>query len=141
MRPRRRAAVVLLGAAVGCKREHAITSCGDDLHGVWRTTAGERWMILDNGPTLEAYPLFDDSVPSGAPRVIDLQRRATLTGEIKRRFMLRADACEARAPLEVTACHGNTLELVRGNVSPPLTFVPCTWPAPTPTRAERWTRE
>jgi hypothetical protein len=102
-------------------------------------------MVLDNGPTLEAYPLFDDSVPSGAPRVIDLHRgggpATGLGGEIKRRFMQRANACEASAPVHITACEGKALQLVLGDVSPPLTYAPCSWSHPLPTRVEHWTRE
>jgi hypothetical protein len=131
------AIVALLSA---CQRSSPITSCGDDLHGVYVTPAGQRWMVLDNGATLEAYPLFDDAVPDGAPRVIDVER-ATMTGEVKRRFMQRELACDARAPVHVTACSSAGLELVLADVSAPLAFSPCAWPQAQPARVERWRRD
>jgi len=74
--------VVLVIAA--CSRREPIASCDDDLQGVY-AAEGERWMVLDHGATLEAYPLFPDgggpgpagALPAGvvvAPRVIDVQR-------------------------------------------------------------------
>src|SRR5690606_29654104 len=101
-----------------------IASCDDALHGVYVTPAGERWMVLDNGPTLEVYPLFDDSVPDGAPRLIDLRRDAGLAGHVKRRYMRRAEACEARAPVRITACTRDALEIELADVAPPLSFTP-----------------
>jgi len=77
-------AVVLAIAA--CSRRDPIASCDDDLRGVY-VAGDERWMVLDNRETLEAYPLFPDgagpepdrSMQAGselvvAPRVIDFQR-------------------------------------------------------------------
>ena len=53
-------------AVAACDRKPAVTTCDDDLHGVWVSEAhGQRWMMLDNGPTLEAYPLFDDHILGG----------------------------------------------------------------------------
>jgi len=98
-------------------------------------------MMLDNGPTLEAYPMFDDGVPDGAPRVIDLERGDRLGGQIKRRFMQRERICEGRAPIHVTKCTGDTLQVVRGDVTPPLSFSTCTWGQEVPTRVETWRRE
>ncbi|HSS02702.1 MAG TPA: hypothetical protein VLM79_36825 [Kofleriaceae bacterium] len=64
-------------ACAACDRRPPIASCDDDLRGVY-VAGNERWMLLDNGPTLEAYPLFSDgSITSDfvvAPRVIDLER-------------------------------------------------------------------
>ncbi len=148
MRRRRAAALLLLGVLCGsaCKREQPLSTCDANLQGVWRTPQNARWMLLDNRQTLEAYPLFDDSVPSGAPSVIDLSRDLTrpdgrLAGEVKRRFMVRADTCEGRAPFHVTSCSAATLQVVRGDISPPLTYAPCSWPQTLPTRVETWTRE
>jgi hypothetical protein len=67
-------------AIAACHRSAPIASCDDDLRGVY--VAGnerdERWMILDSGSTLEAYPLFPDGAVTGdlviAPRMIDLAR-------------------------------------------------------------------
>lgn len=135
-------AVVVAGVVLGgCDRRAAIASCRDNLHGVWVTPDGARWMLLDNGGTLEGYPLFDDSVPSGAPRVIDLARGDQTSGSIKRRFMQRALTCDARAPFSITACSNDELQIVRGDVSPPLGFGPCTWGAQLPSRVETWRRE
>src|SRR5437867_3303755 len=100
-------AVVLAIAA--CSRRDPIASCDDDLHGVY-AASDERWMMLDNGAALEAYPLFPDgggpdpagSMPAEvvvAPRVIDFQRdpatHASLAGTLRRRYMRRAERCDA----------------------------------------------
>jgi hypothetical protein len=155
-----RAAVLVIAA---CTRRAPITTCDDDLRGVYVTagTAGaandERWMLLDNGATLEAYPLFPDGAGPGgppdleiAPRVIDLARPpesppgtspGPLTGTLRRRYLRRADRCEARVPVHVTRCAGDALELVLADPAPPLGFAPCTWPAPGPSRIVRWRRD
>lgn len=114
---------------------------------MWRTEGtGARWMLLDQGKSLEVYPLFDDSAPSPgletAPRVIDLSRTdGELRGEVKRRYMRGADACVRKLPVHVTACTGDTLELVFADPVPPLTFAPCMWGTTGPSRRERWLRE
>jgi len=77
-------AVVL--AVVACSRRAPLASCEDDLGGVYLADA-ERWMLLDHGETLEAYPLFPDgaaAAPEGAPpagrdRVIVAPRAIDLT--------------------------------------------------------------
>jgi len=61
-------AVVL--AIVACSRREPIASCDDDLRGVY-VAGDERWMMLDQGDALEAYPLFPDGLPpdpAGAPQ-------------------------------------------------------------------------
>lgn len=171
-------AVVLVLAA--CSRRAEIASCDDDLRGVY-VADGERWMVLDNGATLEAYPLFPDGArpseldvtPSEhtgagalaalevAPRVIDLSRatdggakpvpvstdaglprdHAPLAGTLRRRYMRRAERCDAQLPVQVMRCAGDELELVLSDPSPPLGFSPCTWPGPGPSRVVRWRRE
>lgn len=134
------AAVLLLGA---CQGRQPIASCTDDLGGVYATPSG-RWMILDSGATLEAYPLFDDSVPGGAPRLIDLARGAAtdrLDGEEERRYTQRGDTCDARAPLHVTRCAGDALQVVRGEPQPPLAFAPCRWGQAMPSHVETWRRD
>lgn len=143
-------AVSAVLAAAACRSP--IGACDDDLRGVYVAAAigeagGERWMILDDGDSLEAYPLFADEIAGGAatevaPRVIQLAREhGAIAGQIHRRFMQRAIACESVAPIHVTRCAGDTLELAAGDPSPPLTFAPCTWPAASPSRALRWRRE
>jgi hypothetical protein len=136
------AAAVLL---VACSpHETPVADCGDDLGGVWSTPGG-RWMMLDSGTTLEAYPMFDDSVPAGAPRVIDLTRDparpSALGGGLARRFMRRAEVCTARASVHVTQCTGDTLQVVLGEVPPPLTFSPCAWGQQMPAHVETWRRD
>ena len=135
-------AALLLVACNADARRKPIASCADDLAGTWSTPAG-RWMMLDNGKTLEAYPLFDDSVTEGAPRLIDLKRGDApnrLEGELKRRFMRRADECESRAPVHVTRCEGDALQVVRGDVTSPLTFAPCSFGQSVPSHVETWHR-
>jgi hypothetical protein len=145
------AAVVLALAA--CSHRAEIASCDDDLRGVY-VADGERWMVLDNGATLEAYPLFPDGGAPGelvvAPRVIDLARpadpspraaNAGLVGTLHRRYMRRAERCDAQLPVHVTRCAGDALELVLADPAPPLGFAPCTWPGPGPSRIVRWRRE
>jgi hypothetical protein len=143
-----RAALFATLFATACSSASS-ASC-DDLRGAWRAEAtGARWMILDHGRSLEGYPLFDDGKPTSvspaletAPRVIDLARAdGELRGEVKRRFMRGADACVGKLPVRVTACTGDTLELVFAEPVPPLTFAPCTWGTTGPSRRERWLRE
>ena len=124
---------------------HGAASCADDLRGVYITPAGARWQLLDNGPTLEAFPMFDDTKGPpeviAAPRAIDLTRTGDrLEGSISRRFMRRADACTGRAPFHVTACNDG-LDVVAGDVAPPLLLNPCTPAPPLPSRAEHWRRD
>jgi hypothetical protein len=113
---------------------------------------GARWMVLDDGATLEAYPLFPDGGEPGdlvaAPRVIDLERPADLragngglAGTLRRRYMRRAERCDAQVPVHVTRCAGDGLELVLADPSPPLGFAPCTWSGPGPSRVVRWRRD
>jgi hypothetical protein len=98
-------------------------------------------MMLDNGATLEAYPMFDDGVPEGAPRVIDVSRADKLAGSIKRRYMRGPDACEAQAPIRFAKCKDNALQVVLTDVIAPLEYVPCAWSRPAPSRVEWWKRD
>ncbi len=138
------AGALVLALGVGCSHRAPIASCGDDLQGAWRDAAGARWMMLDNGATLEAYPIFADVVPTApdvvaAPRVIDLTRTGTaLAGTTHRRFDRRADSCDARAPVHVTACKDDTLELVLADPAPPVDYAPCRWGGAPPSHVERW---
>jgi hypothetical protein len=136
---------LLLGVLAACDH-HGAASCADDLAGVYVTPAGARWQLLDNGPTLEVFPMFDDSKGPAdvvtAPRAIDLTRAGNrLDGTISRRFMRRADTCTGRAPFHVTACVADGLDVVAGDVAPPLLLAPCTPAPPLPSRAERWRRD
>jgi hypothetical protein len=137
------AALALTLAA--CSGRAPIASCADDLQGAYAAPSG-RWMVLDNRPklaTLEAYPLFDDATPARdvvvAPRVIDLALAPSGgSGTALRRYMRGGDACVARAAVHLTSCRDDMLELVLADLAPPLTFAPCTWPAPAPAHVERW---
>jgi hypothetical protein len=179
---------VVLLAIAACSRRAEIATCDDDLRGLYVVDStdgagGERWMVLDNGATLEAYPLFHDpespgpsaatnggasaasapsrvyrppdQAPGGgasprrttgelevAPRVIDLTRGpAGLTGTLRRRYMERAERCDAQLPVQITRCAGDGLELVIADPAPPLGFSPCVWPDAGPSRVVRWRRE
>jgi hypothetical protein len=149
-------AAVLAGtlAIAACHRRAPLASCDDDLRGVYSAGPDERWMILDSGDKLEAYPLFPDvEGPPDLeihPRRIDLSRDSalstasastTLVGTVHRRYLRRAEICEAQVPVHVTRCGGDTLELVLTDPAPPLGFSPCTWPGPAPSRLVRWQRE
>ena len=143
-------AAVLAGmlAIAACHQRASLASCDDNLRGVYTSGPDERWMVLDNGDKLEAYPLFPDvDGPRELeihPRRIDLTRAATdptLAGTVHRRYLRRADICEAQVPVHVTRCAGDTLELVLTDPAPPLGFAPCSWPGPAPSRLVRWQRE
>jgi hypothetical protein len=141
-----RAAVLAGMLATACQQRAPLASCDDNLRGVY-VAGSERWMILDSGDRLEAYPLFPDvDGPRELeihPRRIDLTRATdpTLAGTVHRRYLRRADICEAQAPVHLTRCAGDTLELVLTDPAPPLGFSPCQWPGPAPSRLVRWQRE
>lgn len=136
-------AAVLVTAVAGaaCDRRPPVTSCDDDLHGVWVSDTGARWAILDRGATLEGYALFDDAVPEGAPRAIDLTRTQKLAGEVSRRYARGGDACVAKAPIRIAKCKASGLQIVVADPQPPLSYAPCAWGRPAPSRVEHWRRE
>lgn len=141
-------AVGMVSSGLACTHEPPITSCTQDLRGVWRTEAGARWMILDSGASLEVYPLFDDGKPAGvppgletAPRVIDLSRIEGISGDVQRRFMRTDQSCLSKAGVHVTSCANDTLELVLADPPAPLAFDPCSFPRPDSSRRERWRRD
>jgi len=146
----RAAALAVVLAAGACSRRAPIASCDDNLRGVY-TAGAERWMVLDDRKTLEAYPLFPDGDGPPdlvvAPRVIDLARppagatNRELTGTVRRRYMRWAQRCDAHVPVHVTRCAGDTIELVLADPAPPIEMSPCMWPGPEPSRVERWRRE
>jgi hypothetical protein len=133
----------LLACVVACGRRAALDSCTQDLTGEY-ASGEQHWMILDRGPTLEAYPLFPD-VPASdleiAPRVIELARdRTSVRGNVKRRYMKQAEVCVGKVPITVASCAGDMLEVVLADPTPPLAFTPCQWSRPEPSRRERWVR-
>ena len=135
----------LLLAVAACSCRAPVQSCDQDLHGVWIAPGHQRWNVIDDGSVIEAYPMFDDTPGRTAdvvvaPRVLEVDR-ASRAGEIRRRFMRRADLCLARAPIHLEACKDDELELVLADVPSPLDFGPCRWPASPPSRVERWHRE
>jgi hypothetical protein len=151
-------AVAAVALAAACQRAPAIASCRDDLRGVYVAGEasgaadgdgrhGERWMVLDHGATLEAYPLFPDARGTAevvaAPRAIELERTANaaeIAGTVQRRYMQRAERCDARTAIHLTRCTGDTLELVITDPEPPVGFAPCRWPTAAPSRVVRWRR-
>jgi hypothetical protein len=139
-----RVATILLIVVAACDRRATITSCRDDLGGVW-VAADQRWMVLDSGATLELYPLLADA-PAGvlevAPRVIDLEREDDrLAGTVRRRFMQRAATCTSKAPARITSCNNDAIEIVFADPQAPLAFEPCRFAPPPPSHRERWQRE
>jgi hypothetical protein len=153
---RRAGHAALLFALAACSRRAELTSCDDDLRGVYRN-GDERWMILDKDARLEAYPLFPDADGPAelvtAPRKIEFTRSpdaaaasratdpGTLSGTLHRRYMRGAASCDARIAIHVTRCVGDTLDLVLADPSPPIGFAPCAWPGPAPSRLVHWQRE
>ena len=142
----------LAALAGACDRRPRLASCDDDLRGVY-ADGDRRWMILDQRATLEAFPLFPDVPPAPglevAPRVIDLRRTEKgLQGSVRRRYMRGSQVCIAEAPVRVTACLGDALQLVIADPTPPLAWPAprapvqrCSWPRPASSRLERWVRE
>jgi hypothetical protein len=135
--------LALVLALAACKPH--VTSCDDDLTGAW-SVDGKTWNVVDDLAAPEAYPTFAD-VPAAsagivvAPRVIELARaQHRLDGEVHRRFMQADQACVSRAPAHVVACHDDTLEIVVGDPSEPITYAPCAWAGVAPTHRELWKR-
>lgn len=136
-------AAIALAVVCACHRSPSITSCADDLGGLWRDPSGHTWMILDEGASLEVYPVFDDGVGPAAiveaPRVIDLARSGEqMTGSVHRQYVKGGDACTASVPARVTACADRALDIVLADPTPPLGFAPCAWGRPEPSRREHW---
>ena len=134
--------VAMLAVVGACERRAPIASCADDLTGEY--SSGERrWMVIDHGLTVEAFPLFPD-VPAGtletAPRAIEWSRGRTLVGTVHRRYMQADKICIAEAPATIASCEGDTLEVVLADPTPPLEFTPCRSSNPEPSRRERWIR-
>jgi hypothetical protein len=134
-------ALIAVAVVQGCDRRPTVTSCDDDLHGVWVADGSARWSLIDYGKTLEAFPLFDDAVPAGAPRVIDVERPAKLAGEVKRRYTQGGDECVGKAPFRIAKCTANSLQVIVADPQPPLGFSPCAWGKPAESRVETWRRD
>lgn len=145
------AATIVVAALAGCSGRAAPTTCDGDLRGVYADidAGGARWMLLDHGATLEAYPLFDDAVRdgelTGAPRVLDLTRTggpggAQLGGTLSRRYEQAGAMCRTSAPAHVVGCTADGLALVHATPTPPLEFLPCRPGRPLPSRRSRWVR-
>lgn len=142
-------AIVAAIVSAACGKRATVTTCTDNLSGAWQGEAGHRWMMIDNGSALEAYTLFDDTHPQGAPagieigpRVIDLKRAAQgAEGDVKRRYMHAGDECLGRAAAHLVSCREDTLELVLADPAAPAAYAPCQWGRPEPSRRERWSKE
>jgi hypothetical protein len=142
-----RLSLVSLLGLIAC--HDRVATCAHDLHGVWRAPDGAHWMIVDEGPALEGYPLFADSPPQtsgdrelvAAPRALDLTRvKSGLTGSFVRRYERRSSNCEARSVVHIESCHDDTLELVTGDLPQPIAVAPCRWTVAAPSHIERWQR-
>ncbi len=129
-------------ALVACHRREPITTCDQDLRGLYAVD-GKRWNIIEGLEGYEIYPLFEDvPIASGfelGPRVIDIGDG--LTGHVHRWYMRGAARCTSSVPVAITRCADDTLELVVTDPVPPLAFSPCQWPHPEPSHVERWRRE
>ncbi|MBA3539277.1 MAG: hypothetical protein H0T79_06585 [Deltaproteobacteria bacterium] len=143
----RLAALAAIASFAACDRTVPVTSCDDNLAGVWQTDAGP-WMLLDHGTGLEGYPLFADAPAASTPTIVTAPRSLALTrdprglaGAITRRFMQGATACNARAAVRVTRCANDTLELVLADPAEPA-FTPegCKATRPPSSRIDRWRR-
>jgi hypothetical protein len=132
-------AIIAAAIAVGCRRD-PVTSCADDLGGMWES-GSQAWHLLDDGRAVEIDPLFADAPPGAAPRVADLVREGDgLAGTLHRMYVDRDTVCDARVPIRIAACRAGELEVVVSDPAPPIAFAPCTWPRPAASRVERWHR-
>ena len=123
--------LIALAILAACDHRAPIESCHQDLGGTY-VSAGQRWMLLDNGATLEAYPLFPDvpvtSAPGSlgievAPRVIDLVRDDDgISGVVRRRYLRAAASCEAAIPARITVCADDALDILIADPVPPIQF-------------------
>jgi hypothetical protein len=117
---------IALAILAACDHHASIESCRQDLGGTY-VFEGQRWMMLDDGVALEAYPLFPD-VPGAsdlevAPRVLDLVRDDDgIAGHVHRRYMRGAAACEAAIPARITVCADDALDVLLADPVPPLQF-------------------
>lgn len=138
-----------LGSA-SCETSPTASSqeCAAPLSGVWQSEGSQqRWALLERRNTVEAYPLFDDTV--GDPTRVVSPRRVTavrgktaLVGRVERWVMRDVQTCSLRAPVRIE-CHGGTLRFELPEMAPPTDLVTCQSPpsAPTPQRwrrAARW---
>lgn len=137
----------------------ALTSCADDLGGVWRVDGGDtitpsgeprRYHVVELGRAIEIYPMFDDSLLAAddrkattadalivAPAAFDLTRAGdALAGTQARRFARGADACTLRTPARLHGCAADRATLELTPPSPPADWTRC---APTPAAPITWT--
>jgi hypothetical protein len=138
---------VVLAALAACRDRAPISSCSDDLTGIY-VIDGKRWDLTAGAPgSYEAFPQFDDGavLPGAivaAPRVIDLARTPTgVSGHVRRRYMRGSDRCDTRSPARITACSNDELQLVITDPVPPLGYAPCSFGRADSSRVERWRRE
>ena len=133
-----------LALLAACDQRAAITSCDQDLSGIY-DVAGKRWMLAEQRGSFEGYPLFDDSGRGSsdevAPRWIELARQPNgIAGLVRRRYMRGASSCEAKVLLRITSCADDALEVVVADPAPPLAFEPCRFGRLDSSRRERWRR-
>lgn len=171
-------AVAALGSLSGlsaCDRSSGpVTSCQDSLSGIWIRERGpgarreledtgpeadERWAILDHGPRLEIYPLFDDTAAHAAedakqllvrsPRSLELLRsHSSLLGHVERWAMRRGTKCLLRGSARLSGCRSDERGAVLDAqlVELPMPFsdeeLAACWPGPRvlPRQSQRWRR-
>jgi hypothetical protein len=146
------------GALAGCSSRPTVTSCADDLSGVWladtRAPSGERmrFHVLDHGPSIAIFPMFDDAYPPAespdsagydkrasdvayAPASFELRRLGqSLVGTRSVRASKGGVVCRTTRPAAIRGCERDTLEL---------SWIPTVridWPTCASTGASRYTR-
>jgi hypothetical protein len=100
--------LALLFAA--CARP-TVSSCADDLSGIWRTDDDRRFHLVDRGDVVEVYPLFDPigpdkrSPPWRTPGKTELERTgAALVGRTTLQAQEDARRCTIVTPARLEAC-------------------------------------
>jgi hypothetical protein len=117
--------LVLLVGVAACGRAH-VDDCSDDLAGVWhqRGDRGRGYDFRDSrSGGYEVFAMFDTAVPPDgtaklaspivyAPWVWDLDHRPSgLGGTRLQRLTRDGRSCEARTPIEIRTCAGDTLTI------------------------------
>jgi hypothetical protein len=137
----------LAGTVAGCRTPPALRNCGDDLSGQW-LLPGEagRWALHDSAARIDGFPLRPDQQVSpdgviGAPRWLELVRdHDVIAGRIHRRYMRRAQRCEATGTLRILACHDQVMEVERSALPAPSNLQPCVWSPNQSITQELWQR-
>ncbi len=107
----------------------ALESCAQPLGGVWQDGDGRQYHLLDQGPTLELYPIFPSPPPPGASTtagvysalVYDFTRHPSdpeLTGERSQWLTTpTGDRLRLKMPARIRSCRDQSLALLTGSES------------------------